>query len=128
MRDIKFRVWEKNSKTMNYANPYPEDKKGMYLLDNAILFRFHHFDINTDTVKDIVLIQYTGLKDNNGKKIYEGDVVKVGIFTYQVIFSDGCFDVIGIQNDKRDYLKCIVVNHAGIVIGNIYENPDLLEG
>jgi len=71
--------------------------------------------------------QYTGLKDKNGNDIYEGDVVKVGIFTYQVIFSDGCFDVIGIQNDKRDYLKCIVVNHVGIVIGNIYENPDLLK-
>ncbi|MGX8234013.1 YopX family protein [Bacillus subtilis] len=74
--------------------------------------------------------QYTGLKDKNGQEIYEGDIVVDGREnSAEVVFDDGCFCVIGYLGDLRthplrDSLFC---GERFEVIGNIYENPELLE-
>lgn len=73
---------------------------------------------------EYILMQYTGLKDKDGKEIYEGDVVKVGDSgkIASVTFIDGCFRTV-IDGSKyrldgwNGFLK----------IGNIYENPELIE-
>jgi len=82
--------------------------------------------------------QFTGLLDKNGKEIYEGDRCRVmqadgHTINAVVVFVDGCFElhfvspviIDGLYRD-RDYLKCSIVNHAVEVIGNIHENPELL--
>ena len=117
MRDIKFRAWDSYENKM-----YP------VIQDEAIN-----------------LMQYTGLKDRNGKEIYEGDILKIRLgtgfmTTVEVKFIDGCFDVCAIHGHiytesrpngktlhrKRDHLKYYTANNAVEIIGNIYENPELV--
>ena len=125
MREIKFRAWDKEQAKI---------KKD---------FRFDEFnDVNDYFAdNDFVFMQYTGLKDKDGKEIYEGDIVK---FCPQsprseelpnprygemgeVFFDIGSFAVRPIDK-KREGLE-FFLNELGewVVVGNIYESKELLD-
>lgn len=74
--------------------------------------------------------QYTGLKDKNGKEIYEGDIIDhFAVYGY-VIFEDGMFTLNTSANNQFGNHKqpiCYVDTTQCEVIGNTYENPELLE-
>ena len=70
--------------------------------------------------------QYTGLTDKNGKKIFEGDIVKHSIGTFVVKFLNGTFCCSLIEDDYLTDL-CSIHNQCEI-IGNIHDNPELLKG
>ncbi|EPO9616002.1 YopX family protein [Listeria innocua] len=90
---------------------------------------------------DVLLMQYTGLKDKNGKKIFEGDIVAFSeddfhVFNSQVeYFSEDGYPAFDIKVPSDYYFDSNVfseVSMSGLheieVIGNIHENPELMEG
>lgn len=129
-REIKFRAWQPESKVMLYGSQYGETNNittetivvqdGLpYLLGtrcNGNCWAQH--------LEDGEAMQYTGLKDNNGKEIYHHDIIRI-ISTgkiKEIIWNKCCF---GVHINER--LFAPIYWHEDIeVIGNIYEHPDLL--
>ena len=123
MREIKFRCWDVENKEMldvqelDYRDSYngnPMIRPTMYS---------DYFD-----TEEMILMQYTGLHDKNGKEIYEGDIVK--IFYYITNEDETEVERYDIKEIKYDEILCkynIDKFDNLEVIGNIYDNPDLLE-
>ena len=119
MKEVKFRAWDKRAEKMIYKHHY-------------ISFEGELYPYN----KNLVLMQDTGLKDKNGTKIYGGDIVnwdkwdghnlKKEKFEIVWITEEAGFYGIGI-NDKTRIISLINSRVGLEVIGNIYENPELLE-
>ena len=133
MREIKFRIYDKEIKKMQYSD--------------TLLYSFFRMY----SAEEEGLMQYTGLKDKNGKEIYEGDIIRT--YNYNDKWDDGAigdvnFEEAGFrfnwkillaksgEKDSKTPVSTICSSKAyesekretGVeVIGNIYENPELME-
>ncbi|ECW8281591.1 hypothetical protein KX878_002748 [Listeria monocytogenes] len=131
MREIEFRAWDKEVKEMDY-NP-------------SVIEIWQNKPINEqfrlESEEKLVWMQYTGLKDKNGKKIFEGDIVAFSeddfhVFNSQVeYFSEVGYPAFDIKVPSTYYFDSNAfseVSMSGLyeieVIGNIHENLELLEG
>ncbi|OMD66024.1 hypothetical protein BSK62_13230 [Paenibacillus odorifer] len=136
-REIKYRTWVlRDSDNDEEVVPYMEDMNGVESYFNP----FEEYRKG-----NIVLMQYTGLKDKNGREIYEGDILTSPEYPYQ---DDGKYNYHGviewIEEEASFYMTKRLANSEkrgmsnGIsqpiesieefeVIGNIYENPELIE-
>lgn len=141
-RDIEFRVWDDHYKYMNYKvivgiyGNWEEVKDNenytacsMWIEPKNVDYKCEpHWSHFEPYHKEIKLMQYTGLKDKNSKKIFEGDIVKydndyikqIGVIEWND--KNSSFQIKGISSSSMTHLKRM------IVIGNIYENKELLEG
>jgi uncharacterized phage protein (TIGR01671 family) len=118
VRDIKFRAWEKNLKEIIPVHNIDFVKR---MLNTESAWR--RFD-------EIELIQYTGLKDKNDKEIFEGDLIKVnGSEELDLVkYLDGSY--YGVNPKYHNTLRYNLdykTRDIAELIGNIYENPELLE-
>lgn len=137
MREIKFRGKHEETGVMLFGNLLQYE-------DNSCRIRekeYSEYGYKTYLVDENTVGQYTGLKDKNGKEIYEGDVLKMfGDYRHEVCYYRGAFGYeIGIKIgiNYRDFISFnqnsninwICDNQFADfeVIGNIYENPELLK-
>lgn len=109
---FQFRVWKGKENRMVYGVTY---------LNPLILDP----EIDPENAHNKVM-QCTGMKDKNGKLIYEGDIVKQNNTIYSVNWFNGSFCFKDTLNGKN-YTVEFVMSEKQEVIGNIYENPELLE-
>ena len=123
MRDIKFRKWNSIAKTMVYKN---EDDSGGYwdgVRASDVQIVNDRFSYNDD----MVWLQYTGLKDLKDIEIYEGDIINTGfnkaIIDYNNKTARFCFRRL---QERIKWIENITAVNSYEVIGNIYENKDLL--
>jgi uncharacterized phage protein (TIGR01671 family) len=133
-REIKFRAWDKRLKEMQFTiemHQYKDGSMGIQIGDSLA--------VRDDD--DFILMQYTGLKDKNGKEIYEGDVIRYTKnkhliypnFTTVIEYYKYSFGF-RLQNSFNTYDPFCLHDEIEIdflpyieVIGNIYENPELLK-
>ena len=120
MREIKFRVWDKERKIMEQVRD----------LD----FRYGEYSViihEPEYIKKLLnteLMQFTGLKDKNGKDVYEGDIIAhknpewLGGFQQKWVIKFKEF-----SDEYEDYIGYRILKENEEVIGNIYENPELLK-
>lgn len=145
MREIKFRAWDKKHKQMvNLDTPTAFCESGYDEIDYIAFSEgdAHYVDSSQVVwVEQYELMQYTGLKDKNGVEIYDGDIVKFrrhparlsAVKVGEVRYSDqgAKFYVAWFDNElerERNYPSTTDMNLRSIeVIGNIHENPELLE-
>lgn len=129
-REIKFRAWDKLTKKMRVVKSISwmyEDKKPRFQLLDAYRYGVCYSLLRDES--DIILMQFIGLKDKNGKEVYEGDIVRLDTpqnpyhptRTKTIIWSqrfaqfcvDPCTSIMGWKSVE--------------VIGNIHQNPELME-
>lgn len=153
MREIKFRAWDKINGKMLYSGSFTLNGDPMSYAEQMRWFFFH--TSNEQPADDYSsVMQYTGLKDKNGKEIYEGDIVNVPYGRHKYNANDDSYDT-----NTLDIIPCRIVfqEYGGFVpkleigkktaqkrigkrkclwgiqpsdyevIGNIYEHPELLK-
>lgn len=149
MRDSKFRVWdkEKNRWFKPTYKAYAREVEELLLTQEGelVLRKYNRMEHESLFPNRFEKVWYTGLKDRNGKEIYEGDVIYynidngVGIEHYQarVVWSENTTEyknrfewlIIYSEGDGFDGLsRPAAYNSELLVIGNIYEHPHLLGG
>lgn len=125
----KFRAWTEEGEVM-YYDVYP-------FKDDTLLLSYDEISFDEVPASDFILMQSTGMFDKNGSEIFEGDIVKYksGCNTYaEEVAYDKNFGGFGVRDAKTDIIFTFgeVFEDIGIipleVIGNIYGNPELLEG
>lgn len=111
MREIKFRAWDKQDH--RYWNFKEMEDIGISIFGDE---------------PEMIIEQYTGLKDKNGKEIYEGDVLVIPdefgtVHRISAVFKNGCF----VDSYYHWSISRQSKAHQREIIGNIHENPELFE-
>lgn len=132
MREIKFRAWDVFNK--RWANDpsivrlvHSQVEEYTYLTIGCVIPKNIPLDFFEKNEESIVIMQYTGLNDKNGKEIYEGDIIlRNGKYKYHVEWNRGEFHAEPFHGGFGVILSGLATDEFE-VIGNIYETPELLK-
>ena len=124
MREIKFRAWDGKNMVAPSKN---------FLIDSYGGYAFWSFGFDLDIQPGWEVMQYTGLDDINGVEIYEGDVVECDLsfeggklpHAGVIVYVD-TFGAFATKNLSGETLLHNHIPNSYLVIGNIYQNPELL--
>lgn len=123
-REIKFRGFSSNMNKWVYGGIKFIESDAFIIHQQGIQLAFSNAVINKSVG------QYTGLKDKNGKEIYEGDIIEHYALYGYVVFENGMFSMSSNANTQFCNCKQPMAYHdvnEMEIIGNIYENPELLK-
>lgn len=125
-RVLKFRIWDKANKEYMRLGATGLDARNGDVID------YYNEGNRLGGPEEYDVEQYTGLKDKNGKEIYEGDIVEIDKYgKFQIIWNEWVckfdFDKIG-KREREEPLLSQDWEQKAKVIGNIHENPELLGG
>lgn len=124
-REIKFRAWDKDENRMIHSGTEQNDYPFSWHIYNTGIGIVEYDGTDWNPLKNIKLMQYTGLKDKNGTEIYEGDIVKdcdTGRVKEVLYHLQGF-----VLKDNRGFFQWTYHANEHEVIGNIYENAELLK-
>jgi uncharacterized phage protein (TIGR01671 family) len=123
MREIKFRGYNRKNNVWLYGF-YLQNRGAHFIVPDEFADGKSWDDYEIDPA---TLGQYTGLKDRNGREIYEGDILHDHFCNnrYVVLFGGGSFDVMSTLYKSGNYLSDAVGDIE--IIGNIHDNPELMK-
>lgn len=129
MREIKFRAWDEGNKEMHYDFQFIKSGNDgndwmIFTSDKNKLGDEQHPFNNPYFQQQFHITQFTGLKDKNGKEIYEGDIMQTATGPAVVRFDNN--EVEFVCDNKSCYIHPASWNKRE-VLGNIFENPELTE-
>jgi uncharacterized phage protein (TIGR01671 family) len=140
MREIKFRAWDTRNNEMHQVTDIAwelNDYETGAIQDVSVFMPYEFGPIRRNIVKWFELMQYTGLRDKSGKEIYEGDIVRMfdrppsdDAWDLRVEWESGKFILTSLRDmgeywgDLGDWFDC---EWRVAMVGNIYENPELLK-
>ncbi len=137
MKKIKFKAYSKSNNKMFDNELLENAADGLYNIAKSKLLEMGYFAQAEDLERgvylptkddDLVFMQYTGLKDMDGVDIYEGDILDYGMYgKFKVVFNKASFKVqkLGFSDGYLYLLESCFLDEIE-VIGNIYENPELI--
>jgi uncharacterized phage protein (TIGR01671 family) len=131
MREIKFRAWHKDVNYMSPVGQWNEGKSVLMYVPFPAGDDGSDVDWDGDTVPldRVELMQFTGLRDKDGKEIYEGDIVK-DVSSTDIVFAvqwDESWGGYRLPPEFNEEFEYPITATDLRVIGNIYQNPTLLQ-